>query len=301
MKWDQIKDSRPIRLALLFSLFVLLLLSASSAKLSLESSELRFPTPTDADRYLLPESDVLSALFLNYDNAAADIVWMQALIYYGEQEQRQQGIEHLEKYAYTVSKLDPHFYRVYKWFADIYLTSRFIYVDDAIETANRFLDRGMEYFPDKHELPYTAALNYIGYSTHKPAEVRFRESERAIEYLEKVVQMDDAPPNAILLLDYFHRRKQRLADEIEGEEVSSETRKLTDDQRELYARMYLLSEDASIRSRIEQMIERRGGERDEFVEQVEAYADQLEEARAEQFSYVPVDLWTTLIGEPIEQ
>lgn len=292
-------DSRFVRGTLVGALIVVLVLSFLFSKLSLFRRRAELAEPPPHRQNSLPSSKLLAGAFLNYRTLAADLIWSRALVYYGDRRSRGGHLDALEEYADTISDLDPYFYDVYRWFADIYLTHEFVRRDDAIEVANAFLERGMKYFPEACDLPHTAALNYIGYSPGASAERRLRESKRAIEYLERTARCPDAPENTAALLDYFTQREQRLRHQIAeaadagvSDHGSNDEPGLTEAQRKFYVRLYLTDSRPSVRQRVISILRRHDAADSKLLEQAREYARQLEAQHRESYSYLPVDLWT---------
>lgn len=70
---------------------------------------------TYEDVYYLPSPDVLNVMTLGYREAAADIIWMRALLYYTEQVSEEANGPYLMRYAQAGLRLDPDFKQLYTW------------------------------------------------------------------------------------------------------------------------------------------------------------------------------------------
>ncbi|HEX7480799.1 MAG TPA: hypothetical protein VF331_23560 [Polyangiales bacterium] len=117
-------------------------------------------TQTYEDVYYLPPPNQLVTAALGYRAALADLVWMKALIYFGEELHHRGGVEHLYAYTDAMLALDPYFKKVYRWVAStaIYRTGK---VTDAdVRKAIRYLQRGIRLFPDDGELAWDLGATY---------------------------------------------------------------------------------------------------------------------------------------------
>ena len=106
------------------------------------------------DVYYLPAADWLPVLSLGHREALADLVWMRALVYFGEGFRDHTAGLHVFDYAEAILRLDPDFRSAYRWIgtAGIYRAAPTT-AEDARRTA-AFLRRGAERFPDDGELAW---------------------------------------------------------------------------------------------------------------------------------------------------
>src|SRR5690554_5992142 len=283
MHYKQLQSSKLIRATLISALLCLLLLNFAFAKLSLQQSNYALQISPSEQTYLLPSANVLTAGFLNYHTFVSDLIWMQALIYFGSNQTRNHSIEYLPNYAITASELDPYFYGVYKWYPDVYIGAKHPVSEERIEQTNQFLERGMRYFPRDHRLPETAASNYIGYSANAPAPRRLRESIKAIEYLQRTAKLPSASSNVPFLLDYFYGRKAKLEAELanKNEGVSTPEVTLTESEKETYLRLYLLAPDPNTRARLAGLLNSYGIDEGAAFERTQKYTRRMESEHAQ--------------------
>lgn len=115
---------------------------------------------TYEDVYYLPPPDALVLGSLGHRSALADLVWMKALIYFGEELQHRGNVANLFRYADAILALDDRFVRVYRWVASsaIYRTGN-VTVDD-VRKAIDYLERGARLFPDDPELAWDLGATY---------------------------------------------------------------------------------------------------------------------------------------------
>lgn len=165
------------------------------------------------DIYYLPPAEWLPVLSLGWDEAAADLIWMRALIYFGEEFQHSGQVAHVFDYADAIVALDPHFLAAYRWMgmAGLYRPQA-ITVED-VERSIAFMKRGAELFPDDGELAWNigAALVFeLPGLLGDDAEAVRSARERGLPYLMKAVRLGAAPEwaslsNASLLLKIGQR------------------------------------------------------------------------------------------------
>lgn len=138
----------------LAALLPLMLLRRIEAALSRELLE------TDESEYYLPEPEFLAPLSLGYREAAAGIVWVAALTYFGEQFEVNGTHEHAEQYIMAVTELDPFFYHAYTWGSAAAIYNGRMIDRRAVELSIRLLRRGLRVFPDDGELHYQLGFQY---------------------------------------------------------------------------------------------------------------------------------------------
>ncbi len=114
------------------------------------------------DIYYLPQEESLPLLSLGYREALADLIWMKAQVYIGDEFVARGDVANVFNYADAVLELDPDFVRAYQW---IGTTGIYRPRDSTNEEARRAIDylrRGHERFPDNAELTweYGAGLMY---------------------------------------------------------------------------------------------------------------------------------------------
>jgi hypothetical protein len=282
-----------LRISLL-AVVVLLLLNYLFAELAFRRAHWRGPLEENRDTPPTLTAPVMRAAFLNYETLAADLSFIGALTYYGERLRTHREPKYLYDRAKRTVRLDDRFYHVYEWFPASYLNSRTLVSTEDIERTNRFLDRGIERFPSRYELPYMAGMNYVGYSADASRERRIRELERAIDYLERASMLEGSPAVLPMTVAWMYRRKRQLASE-KREDAAQRPAGLDADERDFYATMYLLAEDESTRQAIRAKLERSGGSAEAILERARRLERHFRRAHERRWTFVPPDLWTFVV------
>ena len=192
------------------------------------------------DVYYLPPTGWLPVVSLGWDEAAADLLWMRALVYFGDEFRHQGGLRHVFEYADAIVALDPHFLAAYRWLGMAALYRPVAITTDDVERAVAFMQRGEEIFPDDGQLAWDigAALVFeLVPLLEDDLEGIQHARERGLPYLMKAVRLGAAPEWTALtnasLLARIGRREQAI-------------RHLT--------QMHGLVEDPETRARIEERI-----------------------------------------------
>jgi hypothetical protein len=112
------------------------------------------------DVYYLPPSHWLGVFSLGYREALADLIWMKALIYFGDELYQQGQVKNLYNYTEAMLSLDERFLAVYRWVAScaLYRTGE-VTVEDA-RKAIGYLERGVKLFPDDGDLAWDLGATY---------------------------------------------------------------------------------------------------------------------------------------------
>lgn len=152
------------------------------------------------DVYYLPPPDWLGVFSLGHRRAAADLVWMQALVYIGNEFKDRGDVENVYRYAEAILALDPDFRAVYKWVAvaGLYRPQE-VTVEDMVP-AVELLEQGVRRFPDDGELAWElgATLLYeIAPKVEDPAE-REALRVRGTEHIVTAARLGGGPPFSAL-------------------------------------------------------------------------------------------------------
>ena len=232
--------------------------------------------PAEELRYL-PRPDLLRAASLGHHELIADLLWMKAVVYFGEMFMRptRASSAQLERYLDTLLTIDPWFEGVYRWAGSmfIYRTGRVTRSD--VLRANRFLERGTQLFPRAWELWFILGTNLL-------FEIRpVNEAERrhyrhlAANAIARAADLPAAPEWVATLAATLFQREGELLAAIQLLErsiaITPEARRPA-----LYGKLaQLRSQEAALR--------------------VERETSALERAWRDNLPYVPVELFT-LIG-----
>lgn len=173
---------------LVLGLGALRLRGAANAHLALTTSY--------EDVYYLPPPSALHALSLGHDEALADLLWIRALIYTGDEYTHAGGLRYVFEYTEALLALDPDFRAVYRWIA-----SAGTYQPEAISivevrTTLELLERGVARFPDDGELAWDLGATYAFELPQYLETDEEREDARlrATEHLMRASRLGAAPP-----------------------------------------------------------------------------------------------------------
>jgi hypothetical protein len=167
-----------------------------------------FAKTDDDDRYYLPPASWLRFFSLGYNEAAADLVWVKTLIYFGKRmalEPEETNGGHIRNYLLTAVALDPKFRSLYTTGATFtkYSQGRRI-TRESIDMAITLLESGIKEFPNDGELWFALGfihhyemLNVISEDPEDPETQRHLRLGRY--YFARAALMDNAPPYAGLL------------------------------------------------------------------------------------------------------
>ena len=148
-------------------------------------------------RSFVPDADALPALSLGYDRALADLLWMRALVYLGEEFQHRERAGAVFAYADALLALDPDFQKVYEWIG-VVGTYRLgeASEEDYLETL-RFLRQGVERFPDDPKMRWDVGATMVfdqPRAVRQDAELSARIEAEGLEHVEYAAAHGAAPP-----------------------------------------------------------------------------------------------------------
>lgn len=286
--------TRWIRRILLGALALLAALGFGLTKLELESEESQLRARLHHQpEVTLPSANLLRYGTLNFETFAADLLWIQALQYFGRQSRRNQPPVSLEEFATTIANLDPYFYQIYPWFAATYRGSHFPISVEDVQTMNRFLDRGIDRFPSHWRLPYKAGMNYIGYSQDRTTKERLREINSAIDYLQKASMLPGAPSTLPLTISYLYERRRQLKQSLDNETVDAGNEAIAGQARVKYLTdIYFLIEDQTTRKKLRAMLRQSPEGRQALKQRVTSFRKQFTARKQGRWNFLPTNAWS---------
>ena len=96
---------------------------------------------------------------LGHTEWATDVLWINALIYYGQSLYANLPARYIRQYADTMIELDPRFKRAYPWAATALLYRTVRSTEDDARRAGDYLRQGLAQFPNDPALHHAYGLN----------------------------------------------------------------------------------------------------------------------------------------------
>ncbi|HVR64573.1 MAG TPA: hypothetical protein VMU50_21880 [Polyangia bacterium] len=178
------------------ALCALALVALTRAALS-RSLGLRATWPPEADMLYLPGAGALRLASLGHTALAADLVAARANVYFGTQLATKGEQRWLERYLTTAIELDPSFHSLYRRGAAMLVYTGKQFSVEALEAADRILERGARRFPDDWEIWFQLGFNQFfelpplaGENDPRAPEWR----QRGVEALRRATLLDGVPP-----------------------------------------------------------------------------------------------------------
>lgn len=233
------------------------------------------------DVYYLPPPGALRYVSLGFDEALADLIWLRALVYFGDELIHDGGVRYVFEYTEAMLELDPRFRAVYRWVGMAALYRPQAVPVEEIEQAVAIMERGARLFPDDGELAWDIGATLVfELAPHiEDPDAKDRVRERGLPYLTSAVRRGAAPQWAALtnasLLSRLGRTEQ-AARHLEE--------------------MYLSVDDEATRARIAERIRmlRERADAEAFVTAM----NQLESERRASFPYVSPSMFLLLGPRP---
>lgn len=251
------------------------------------SAEIMREIVSDEDRFYLPPPSWLRAFSMGYNEAAADLVWIATIVYFGERAEFSKnrlgdtGIaadapsaQFTVNYLDVVTSLDPRFRSAYTDGGRLTLYHKGTITRRTVEMAIALLEKGLKQYPDDGEMAFV--LGFLRYYELPPfLEPKSPELKRAKEAGARIIRaaatMPGVPPYVALMSSSLMR--------AEG----------MDDLVIEHLRAMLVQEtDPLIRRSLEAQLRRSLGE---AAERDISITGRLEQRWREEMSFVPFDMF----------
>lgn len=235
-------------------------------------------TQTYEDVYYVPPPEWLPVLSLGWKEAAADLLWMRALIYFGDELVHRGQVRHVFDYTEAILHLDPRFKRVYRWVGTTGMYRPVGVEVEDIRRAIEYLERGARLFPDDGELAWDtgASLSFELAPHVQDSAERDRIRARGAEYMQTAARLGAGPDWLVLTNATVLQRLGRTEQAIRHLEE-----------------MYATTRDDGTREQIRLQLARLRNEA--HAEAFRHAHEDLEARRAREFPYLDTSLYQ-LVG-----
>lgn len=263
---------------------ILLLVLSAAGTLQLRGSAAAHLRATRgySPRSFVPDPTALKALSLGYDRALADLLWMRALVYLGEEFRHQGEAQAVFDHSEAILALDPGFKAVYEWIgvAGTYRLGE-VSKEDYLRTLS-FLRRAAERFPDDPEVRWDLGATMV---YDQPPSVRRDDPElsqrielEGLEHVEFAAAHGAAPPWVLFTAT---AKRHRLG---QTEQALTSLRE-----------MATIVDDPETRRGIEERIEILEAETARLARDAEL--EHLQRRHRATYPWVPLGLWI-LVDDP---
>jgi len=194
------------RIVLPAVVFVVVLAGAVAATVHVKRYTYR---PYLYDNLYLPSGKFMEQVSLGYNQITADIIWSQAVQYYGGYRKGDHDLAYFEGLIHLVTDLDPHFIFPYR-FGALVLSQDM----EAFDRGIAVLRKGMHHNPTNWELPFAIGFLYF---------VDVGNPDMAARYFDLASRMPGAPDLARRFAAFVYLRAGHNEMSIRMWEVLRET------------------------------------------------------------------------------
>lgn len=211
-------------------LCVLFVAGAAAAGLLSAIEGARPPAAPGGEIPWLPPAGAVRPLFLGYNALAADLFWIRTVQYFGERIQTDRNYPHLYRLVDLTTDLDPYFVDAYQ------LGGLLLSLARAYPEAIAIYRKGIQFNPDRWELPYDLGRMYFLDLGDIPAALKWFERANALpgrgHYVPRLVARLQARVGLIeAALEMWERMLETTDNEWVRKIAEREIRKLRARQR----------------------------------------------------------------------
>jgi hypothetical protein len=227
----------------------------------------------------LPTPDVAPIALLGYREAAADLYWARALVYYGSGVMGENDFRYLTRFIDVILALDPNFKRVYSWAADAVTFKEGKATQEEYSLSLEYLERAMKRYQDDYNYFWRAGLRYWA-DLHSDDKEKVRKwRERGAELIEEAIHKPNAPADLATL-------------------AASMRTKLGQNERAIKMLQQKIMTVSDLAARAKMLNRFEGLTSHSVKDELERAAERFAELRAKDLQQVPPDLFVILGPEP---
>lgn len=149
---------------------------------------------SQATLFFLPPAKALRLAVLDFDNLAADLIWVKTILYFSEQFMGRRDFRYLERLLNLITDLDPRFEKAYIWASAAFVYNGNLIRRANIEASNRILLKGWDYYneslvkwrisDDFWRIPFSIGFNYA---------IELRDKVKGAPYLRAASMFPQTP------------------------------------------------------------------------------------------------------------
>lgn len=226
----------PLRVFLFSAVLATLVFLTAYTKATATNTRASFPEA--ADTYYLPPPVALRLASLGHIEAMADLVWVKAVLYFGEKVTTRSKQTYLRRYLDTVIQLNPRFRRVYQWAGAVMIYNARRITNDSVWDSIHYLRKGHNQFPKNWRILFSLASNYLYELKTTDPEMRDKWRRIGADYLWKAANLGGGP-------DYLHSMAAKVWSEQGRFEVAHKRLR----------EVYLSTENPKIRESVRRRME----------------------------------------------
>lgn len=181
----------PLRVALWLAVAASTVVAYLSARLEAASAMTNAVVVETRETMYVPDIRTTKLAFLGYDQAAADVLWLRAIEYFGRHFTGDRRYPWLIHFVDQIIRLDPRFRRVYHWAGASVLYGQ-TFTDNNVRLSNRFYEAALKQFPEDSEAALRLGLNYYVEMHGNSPEDRKRFQKIGADYIELAANMPGA-------------------------------------------------------------------------------------------------------------
>ena len=149
-----------------------------------------YPFKVEEQVRVVPPAEVVRALSLGHEGFMADLLMAKVTIHSGSLMWKPLRLKFDHEWAYgmidLITDLDPKYFKAY-----LFSAMGLIHEFDDVKRAKPIVEKGMEVFPERWELPFWIGYDYYAY---------FQDYDTASEYLWQAYELPDSPKSFLALM-----------------------------------------------------------------------------------------------------
>jgi hypothetical protein len=256
--------------------------SRAISKKSEDRSELEYP--------------IWSWLLVDNRGLATDLLWVEVLIYYGDQLRTGEGYGELQTFAKRIVENDPYFKPIYSWFPPIYALKNFPPDRQQLEFIAELGDSALEKYPNAWQIQFMIGAIFAYYGTSQNRATRIWKLEKALYFFGKATSI---PESASYLEQTMTQLQGRLDETIrrrDGEKIASRRSYHGFVDSAFLGESYFSTLNRDWRQYLRSRLRHKGLEKQVISEPLDVMRENYRERRTRHLGFLPPQLWSEVVS-----
>jgi hypothetical protein len=233
---------------------------------------------------------------MNHHTLAADLLWTEVLIYYGEQLRAGDDYGELKQFVRKIVREDPYFKPIYNWFPPIYVLKNFPPERKQLEYIADLGESALEKYPGDWKIPFTIGALFAYYGMPDKPAAKIWRLEQSLYFFREATSIPESPPYLEQTITQIQGRLDETIRRRRGETVAARRSYHRFVDSAFLGESYFSTPNSDWKSYLRDRLRRKGLEKQVISEPLDMMRRDYRNKRTRHLSYLPSALWSEVVS-----